>query len=249
MGRLRKLAIGVASEVAWRLPGWPVRFLRSFSESERGSAVDMLAAAELTERADLRRKYFLHALDETRHAGLFRDRAAALGGGEDRVRAALDDAGTLQRHGIVNGRTMFERLGELEFLAFVYVAEADAVEQFDVYRARRLPDAATIDTLGDILKDEAFHVSYSRNELERWRKQGRGAEVDAAVRRVRWNRLKEAWLRFTRDVGTAVASVWLGLVYVLVVGPFRLFARVEPGGWQPVATDPRDRLAAARSQG
>ncbi|MFZ5481685.1 MAG: hypothetical protein ACOZNI_33285 [Myxococcota bacterium] len=249
MGQIRKLGITAVSEIAWRLPGWPVRFLQSFSESERGSAVDMLAAAELTDRGDLRRKYFLHALDETKHAGLFRARAAALGGADDRTRAALDDAGTLQRHGIVNGRTMFERFGETEFLAFVYVAEADAVEQFNVYRERRLPEQGTIDMLGEILKDEAFHVSYSKNELEKLRKAGQGKEVDDALSRVRWRRVKEAWLRFSRDVGTVVSGVWLALLYVFAVGPFRFLARLEPGGWQPVLADPRDRMRAARSQG
>jgi len=64
MGRLRRFGLTLASEVSWRLPGWPRRLLVSFSETERGSAVDMFAAAELTKRPEMRRKYFLHALDE-----------------------------------------------------------------------------------------------------------------------------------------------------------------------------------------
>jgi hypothetical protein len=236
--------------VAWRLPGWPLRFVSSFRESERGSAIDMLAACELSPRRELRKRYFRHALDETRHAGLFHAQAVAKGGGHDRTRAALMDAGTVQRHGIVDGQTMFERLGELEFLAFVWVAEGDAVEQFNVYQDWKLADPGTSATLTTILKDEHFHVSYSRAELEKMRKEGAGDGVEKAVRRVRWRRLREGWLRFSGHIGHAVTSIWLALAYLLVVAPFRLLARAERGGWQTVAHRAAgDRLAFARSQG
>lgn len=252
MGRLRRIGLTLVSEISWRIPGWPRRLLASFSQTERGSAFDMFAAAEQTDRPDLRRKYFIHALDEARHAGLFGARARAMGRG-GRAAAALSDAGYLQEHGIVGGRTLHERLGELEFLSFVYVAEADAVEQFDVYRARRLPDAETDAMLERILKDEAFHVSYSRAELERFRREGRGAEVDAALSRVRWRRVWEAWLRFSRELGALMTSIWLVLLYGLLLAPFRLVARLEPGGWQVPpragARDPRGLLEAARSEG
>jgi hypothetical protein len=253
VGRLRRTALTLISEVSWRLPGWPRRLMTSFSHTEAGSAMDMLAAAERTERPDLRRKYFLHALDEARHAILFRTRAAELAGpARARADAAIDDAGYLREHGIVAGRTLFERLGELEFLTFVYVAEADAVEQFDVYRARRLPDPDTDRMLGRILKDEAFHVSYSRAELERYRREGRGREVTAAVWRVRGRRVWEAWLRSSRGMGAVVTSVWLVALYGLVLGPFRLVARLEPGGWQSPGSGSvakaTDRLAAVRAE-
>ncbi len=248
MGRARQLWIAAASEISWRLPGWPVKLMSSFSQTERGSAIDMWAATELTERREMRRKYFLHALDESRHAILFRDRARALGG-NDRTRAVFEDAGYLHEQGIVGGQTLFERLGELEFLAFVYVAEADAVEQFDVYQARKLPDLESREMLARILRDEAFHVSYSRMALEGYRKEGRGDEVDAALRQVRWNRIKERWLRFSLNMGSVVSGIWLNLMYALVIGPFRLFARLEPGGWLSPRRDPRSPIQIARSQG
>ena len=129
------------------------------------------------------------------------------------------------------------------------MAEADAVEQFNVYQARELPDPETREMLDRILRDENFHVSYSRAALERFRQEGRGAEVDRAIRQVRTDRLKERWLRFSRDMGAVVSGLWLGLMYVFLVGPFRVFARLEPGGWLSPRRDPRDPLSAARSQG
>lgn len=248
MGSLRTLWLTVVSEIAWRMPGKPLRFVSSFRDTERGSCVDMLAAAELTDRRDLRRKYFIHAIDESRHANLFHSRAVALGGSRDRATAALTDARTLQYHGIIEGRPLFERYGELEFLAFVYTAEARAVEQFEVYRRRNLLDPDTDNVLERILKDEHFHVSYSRAELERYRRQGRDREVRAALWRVWWRRPWEAWMRFAMRTGHVVTGVWMTVLYALVVGPSRIFAKTEPVGWQPVKADPRPLLAAARSQ-
>ena len=204
MGAIRRAWLQVISGVSWRLPRWPQRLLTAFSHAEQGSYYDMLAAAELTDDRRMRRKYLEHALDEVRHCALFRARVRAMGQ-TSRAQAAAWNANTLTEHGIVGGQTLFERLGELEFMAFVYIAERDAVEQFSVYLDRKLPDADTHAMLEDILRDEAFHVSYSKAALERFRKEGRGKEVDQALRRVRWRRIKEAWLRFSRDLGQVVS--------------------------------------------
>ena len=93
MGRLRTIWLTVVSEISWRIPNRQALFLAQFSQAERGSAYDMLAAAELTETRSLRRKYLEHALDEARHSRIFRERAIDLG--VDADNAALMDAGYL----------------------------------------------------------------------------------------------------------------------------------------------------------
>ena len=246
MGAIRRALLLPASMLAWRLPGRPRRLLSAFSLAERGSMVDMLAAAEATPRRDMRRKDFLHALDEGRHARIFADRVKALGG-TTRTEAALEDAGRLLDQGVVGGQTLFERFGERDFLAFVQVAEADAVEQFKVYIDHNLPDAETTAQLRAILKDEAFHVSYSKHEVDRYRNEGH--PVDRVMRMIRLRRLWEGWLRFSRDFGAVMSGLWLGLLYIVLVAPFRLLARVEGGGWRPVEPEARDRLAHARAEG
>jgi len=249
MGRLRQQWIGWVSEVSWRLPGWPAKLLTGFSQAERGSCIDMLAAVEETERRELRLKYFRHAMDESRHAGVFQGRARAQGG-QSRVQAVTADAGYLARHGIVGGESLFSRLGEEGFLAFVHVAEADAVEQFHVYLDRSLPDPETREALGVILKDERFHVAYSRAALEA---RTDPAELARAFRRARLDRVRQAWLRGSRRVGHTVTTVWLVLLYAVMVAPFALVARLESGGWRPRRAGGAGRgaspLAAARSQG
>ena len=246
MGVFRRAWLTVASEFSWRMPGRPQRLLAAFSLAERGSMMDMLAAVEATTRRDMRRKYFVHALDEGRHAKIFADRVRDLGQA-GRADAALEDSGQLLQAGIVGGQTLFERFGEEKFLAFVYVAEADAVEQFNVYLERGLPDDATQATLRTILKDEVFHVAYSRAEVEKLRKEGRA--VDKMCRDLRLARVWERYLRFSRDVGSFMSGIWLTILYFVVLAPFRLLARTEPGGWQPAATPGVDRLAAARAEG
>jgi hypothetical protein len=221
--------------------------MTAFSQAERGSAYDMVAAVELTERRELRLTYLHHALDEARHARFFRARVQELGR-LDRAQAALSDSGSLRAAGILGSETLFERLGELEFLAFVHIVEKDALEQFNVYCDHGQADPKTIEMLRTIGKDEKFHLSYSGRELELYRSAGRGKEVDWALRRVRWRRVWEAWLRFSKDIGDVVSSVWLYLLCLVAVGPFRLFARLEPGGWQASAEDPRAIDAFARSQ-
>lgn len=247
MSTLRRAWIRLTGTIAWRFPAERRRLLLAFSRAEQGSALDMLAAVRSTPRRELRLKYFRHAMDEWRHSGLFR-RAAAVQGGLDAAESGRDEAGLLLEHGIVGGRTLFERMGERDFLAFVYVAESDAVEQFDVYRANDLPDEHTRLMLPAILKDEAFHVSYSRQELLRAHDGDLPIERLPAVRKVRWNRLKEGWLRFSRDIGVVVGSIWLWVLYLLVVAPFRVIARLDRGGWQPPTPDARPLLDQARSE-
>ncbi len=238
----------VASHVAWRVPGRPRRMLRAFSVAERGSMIDMLSAVERTSRRDLRRKYFRHALDEWRHARLFAERAAALGDGS-REEAAVDEAGTLVEQGVAGGLTLHERLDEHTFHVFVHLAEADAVERFHVVLDHALPDVATREALRGILKDEQFHVSYSRAEVERWRKAG--GDLDGARRRLRLEQTREAWLRVSRDVGSLVTGLWLGLLYLVVVAPFALLARLasrEPSGWRSVPAPTLDPKTRARME-
>ena len=248
MGVLRRTWIGMASEVSWRLPGWPVKLLTAFSQAERGSAYDVLYAVEHTKRRDLRLRYFRHAMDEARHANIFVRRAQALGGG-DRTQAVLTDSAYLGDHGIIDSEALFDRYGEMGFLAFVYVAEADAVEQFKVYLDRDLPDADTQQHLQKILKDERFHVSYSRAALDYYRDKTPKGSVEKAIRKVHLDRFKERWLRLSLDIGHVVTSIWMTLMYIVLVGPFRVFARMESGGWQAPRPQLLQGMKAARSQG
>src|SRR5216117_2226841 len=55
-----------------------VRKLLAFAEVEADGGRDILRASEVTPDPLLRRLYLAHAIDELRHADLFRERGAAL---------------------------------------------------------------------------------------------------------------------------------------------------------------------------
>ena len=148
------------SWILWKYPRRAARLVAKFSQAERGSAYDMLAAVELTQRRDLRRKYLEHALDEAQHARMFKNRALDLG--VPREERALIDIGYLSDHGIVGGQTLFERMGELKFWAFIHIAEKRGLDHFNIYRSYRFPDQQTISALDQIVKDETFHMTPQR---------------------------------------------------------------------------------------
>src|SRR4051794_309262 len=65
----------------WRDPQRSARKLFSFAETEADGGRDLVRAAELTQDPTLRRLFLVHAMDEDRHAQLFRRRGAALSHG------------------------------------------------------------------------------------------------------------------------------------------------------------------------
>jgi rubrerythrin len=225
MGWLRQRWIQLSGQISWRRARGRANLMSKFAATELGSAYDMLAAAEITNRREMRRKYLEHALDEARHARIFRSRALALG--ISREKSALVEVGYLGEHGIIAGETLFERMGEIEFLAFVFDAEKRGLEQFNVYLNSESTDPQTKSALTEIARDEHFHMSYSRAALEKY---GSG-QKQSLLRKVVWRRYKEAWLRFSNIVGIFVSKIWLYLIYFIVVAPFRILARKEEPGW------------------
>ncbi|MDP2310696.1 MAG: ferritin-like domain-containing protein [Pseudomonadota bacterium] len=228
------------SRVIWRLPGTPARKMAEFSHVESGSGLDMLAATEAATDPLLRRKYFRHALDELKHARMFRERARILADSHGRAHAVLEDTGFIGDHGIRSDRSLVEQLGETEFLAFVWLHELAGAAQFEVYAELLRQDPDSTRMFEEIARDERFHIAYSRAELDRLAKAG------APVRRVVWTTrgrdLWQSWGRFAASFGDRMAAIWLTLLYFGLVAPFAMIARSRerlPGGLLPAeAIDP-----------
>jgi hypothetical protein len=244
------LSLRAISYIVWRLvPGRGPTKMAEFSHTEAGSGLDMLAAVEETPRRDLRRRYFQHALDELKHARMFREQAIALSQGRGRAAAVLDDAEYIGSHGIRGKESLFSSLSEVEFLAFVWVHEKRGAEQFQVYSDLMDDDPAVRAMFAEIARDERFHIAYSAAELDRYRTAGEGAAVDRAVRSVWWRRYKQGWLRFSHDFGAMMAGLWLSLLWLVLIGPFSLIARlteksatgfIPAGPAQPAAARARE---------
>src|SRR5258708_32643370 len=62
----------------WNDPARRARKLFSFAEAEAAGGRDLVRAAELPQDSTLRRLFMVHAVDEDRHAELFRARGVTL---------------------------------------------------------------------------------------------------------------------------------------------------------------------------
>jgi rubrerythrin len=241
------LLVRLAAPFAFRSELAIARKLRGFAATEAGSALDMLKAAELTDDPRLRRLFFRHGLDEARHAQLFRDAARD-------VERAAGGRVELGAYDLVHStrQNLYETLGPVRFLAFVFLAESQAAEQFRALGAHFRDREALASLFARIGRDERFHVGYSERLLDELRAQGRGAEVRGALARVRLQRAWDAWRRAGRVLGDAVTHALLVALYLLVVPPFALAQRCmetrDGGGWRRPPPR-RDTLDEARSQG
>jgi hypothetical protein len=237
------LATKIALVVGWRDRRHVAMHLEGFAATEAGSALDMLKAAELESDPKLRRLFFRHALDEARHAQLFRDAARRVH--PDGVRAIPDRAVIRATR-----QNLYKELGLVRFIAFVYLSERRAARQFAAIARRFAADPVIADLFAKVLRDEKFHVAYSGFLLDRWRADGRNAEVRSALLRVRAATAWTAWRRAGRVIGDLVARAMLLLVWALVLPLFALIERRRPRerGWQPGSAGVRS-LADAKREG
>jgi rubrerythrin len=212
--------------VVWRRPAHVARKLQGFALAEHGSMLDLRLAARLTDSPERAAAYLRHADDETRHAQMFGKRA----------RQIARDAG-LAPLGPVRADTeqLFVSLGELDFLAFVHVGEARAIEQFDVYveyfeAHGRERDANLFTTL---LVDERRHAEYTLALLVELA--GGESQARRVMRRVRRWEAWRTWLRSGRFLAERVYVLTMLLVYALAapLGLLVRWARPIKRGWRP----------------
>lgn len=227
--------------ILWPLHRWVwsdfdrrVRKLIAFSKVEGDGGRDILRAAELTPDPLLRRLYLEHAIDELRHADLFRHRGAALLQLRATSTTALFNTDPLPGgHGLDDLTIKGEP--DYRLLAFLHVAEKAAAGRFEIYREVVADDPATRAIFEEILRDEVFHMNYTYTQLARIRPQGYRRQVWQA----RASRLWKRYLRLAIAVASVISGVVLTLMYFVVLAPFALLAkraaRREPVGWTPIA--------------
>ena len=221
-----------------------VRKLIAFTQVEGDGGRDILRAAEVTPDPLLRRLYLEHAIDELRHADLFRERSAALLQlRSTRSRARFNTSPLPGGHGLDD--LSIEGEPDYRLLAFLHVAEKAAAGRFAIYRDVVDDDPSTRAIFEEILHDEVFHMNYTYTQLAR--------VLPTSYRRQVWlARASRVWKRYVR-AAAALAGVMgaavLTVIYFVVLGPFAWLAkraeRREPTGWTPIA---RDDQASPTSQ-
>src|SRR5579862_4837298 len=175
-----------------------VRKLLAFAEVEGDGGRDILRAAEITPDPLLRRLYLEHAIDELRHADLFRRRGTALLRTRSVRDSSLFDATPLPGgHGLDD--LSIDGEPDYRLLAFLHVAEKAAAERFTIYRELVDDDPTTRAIFEEILRDEVFHMNYTYTQLVRI--------SPRSYRRHVWRaRASRLWKRYVR-VAAAVAGL------------------------------------------
>jgi rubrerythrin len=228
----------------WRDAGRRGRKLLTFAITEADGARDIARAAELTPDPLLRRLYLRHALDEQRHAALFRSRGRAILAAIGPGRAASFEANWL-----APGERGLDQLrvegGDATLLAFLHLSERDAAARFATYR-EVIADEETRETFRRVLLDEVFHMHYTRTQLERVAPGRHRGRLWAS----RASRLWKAYLRAAMVVAGALGMVVLLAQYFLIVPIFAVLAkrsarRERPGWSEPIR---REGPAALESQ-
>ncbi len=226
----------------WRDPVRRGHRLLRFAEVEADGGRDLARAAELTPDPKLRRLYLRHAQDEQRHADIFRRRGSEL------LRAHRKDAPAWQPDWLAPGERGLDDVNvepgrDGPLLAFLHLSEASAARGFVTYRKAVGDDAETRDVFGTILKDEEFHMTYTRHELARVspRKQG------WLLWKARFSRLWKGYLRLAVAIAGVMGAIILTLQYFVLLPLFAWGAKRaekrEPEGWRTVAPRPRDLKA------
>lgn len=227
--------VGILARIScgwvWRTPARSARMLHGFAHAEQASMLDLRLAARRTESSERAAAYLRHADDEARHCRMFCGRSAQL----------VEDAGRGGQalgHVRADYEALFDRLGELDFLAFVHWGEARAIRQFDAYvayfEANHRERDATL--LRSILVDERRHASYTGALLLELA--GDERSMRRAIGRVRRWELGRTWLRSGRFLAERVYTVTMFALYVMAA-PLALLVRlVRPvrKGWRPLST-------------
>jgi rubrerythrin len=208
-----------------------VRKLFRFAETEADGGRDLARAAELTGDGLLRRLYLRHALDEQRHADMFRKRAGAM-------MASLreDDGRIIEANWFAPGERglddlRVEKEDDDSLLAFLHLSERAAAGRFAIYESVLGSDPETRQVFREILRDEAFHMNYTHAQLKRVSPQKYGLRLWAA----RASRLWKGYLRVALAVAGLIGAVVLTVQYFVVLPFFALLAkraaRRAPSGW------------------
>ncbi len=199
------------------------RQLFKFALAEQESMLELRAAAAQCSSPERRAQYLRHALDEERHASMFAAHAADI-----RRSLGLPGWGAPR----TGSEDLFERLGEVRFLAFVHRGERRGRVQFEVYAryfAARGDDKLRA-LFQALVADEREHERYTLAYL---------AELSGdAGAELRWVGAWEA-LRAWRRLGQASARVFyvasMTLLYLTLL-PFATYMSLarpdRRGAWR-----------------
>jgi hypothetical protein len=240
-----KSILGPVHRWIWRDAERRAQKLLRFAETEADGGRDLVRAAETTSDSILRRLYLVHALDEQRHAELFRRRGWAI------LRDLPSSSRSVfQANWISPGERGLDDLrvdNETDdgLLAFLHLSEKAAAASFTAYRNALQNDPATGAVFDAILHDETFHMNYTLSQLTRVSPEHHGWRLWRARTRRFWN----FYVRLASGIAGWMGTIVLTVQYFVLLPPFVWLAkraqRREQGGWTKI---PQSRSNSLKSQ-
>jgi len=211
----------LTAPIAFRTRARTAKQLFAFALAEQESMLELRAAAARCPSPERSAAYLRHALDEERHATMFAAHAAE-------IRRALGKPPW--GHPRTGCENLFERLGEVGFLAFVHRGEARGRAQFEAYEAHFAArgDDKLRALFAALVADERRHEAYTRALLFAHEGAPRALAKVAIAEGFR------AWRRAGQGLARLVYVAAMSLVYALLA-PFALLVkRLRPvrSGWK-----------------
>ena len=153
-----------------------VEMMSYYRDAELHGAGLLLRLIKLMDDPDAQVKLSLHLAEETHHAWLWTNRIKELGGEPMKV---LD--GYQKRIGM---RTVPKSL--IDLLALTVVVEERSFQRYQEHAQRPDVDAATLEVLKAVTKDEKWHIAWIRGKLmEIAAESGDEEKADAAMQKYR----------------------------------------------------------------
>lgn len=239
----RDRALAPIHRWVWRDLDRRARKLLRFAETESDGGRQLARAAEVTGDPLLRRLFLRHSLDEARHAELFRGRGRELRTG----RASCWESRGFDANWLAPGERDLDDLqlgsiSEPTLLAFLHLSEKAAAGRFALYLEVLEDDAGTRAIFADVLRDEEYHMKYTKTQLARV-DPGRNLRT---LWTTRAGRLWRAYLRLAGALAGLLGGVVLTVQYYVLLPCFSLLAkraeRRESLGWHAASPPSRGAL-------
>lgn len=198
---IKRIAIRTITTLSWRISRRRLaRSLQRFSQVEADSAWQLLRALEDTHDSTYRAKLFRNALEEVSHAELF-------------YRLAREHSDFPPSLATPRRQPVYDLSnGVADFEAYLFLGEAGVYQQFLSY-ARAAPESNLRDTFLAIRRDEEGHQSAAYDELLEL--MANRAAAGRLIRRNRFKRFYQAWLRASEAIGDFIFWIILNIIYLI----------------------------------
>ena len=221
-----------------------IQTLESFSDTEIDAGKSISKAIQYVEDPQLKTHLTKHANDEIRHGMLFRNRAEALrkvapfstglSSKPDKVYQLEKEKQYLNinSHGFFISENIKNK-GIINYVAMLHIAEKKAEKLFSKHCSLLKNDPETYEIFKQILKDEHYHVSYTKKFLKKWANGGDSNKVRKAYINAYTSRAINKLIRISAKFGDYMASITLFLIYFTCLIPFALFSKIQNNktGW------------------